>query len=595
MENALTWYVPTISAQIVIQIIMALVFSYLYAHDRKTFLILWAGGCYGWVLKLSFDLAIFQGHETAFFIILNQLGCIIGGFFLSWGTINFIGERMPKLFFAWAWFSAGWVVLSVFFQASFIQVLAPVIPLVVVIYLWTGLAFLKAGNVEVTGQRITSWGFVLTGLHLSSYPLLRDVEWFAPWGYLIAGALTFLLAIGILFVYYQRIRTSLTESETRLQLLAENAQDLIYRYRLVPTPGFDYVSPAALSITGYTPDDFYDGQADGLQLVPPIDPPVFQVSKDACRRFGQTQQLLRKDRSLVFIEQCSTIVVDDRGRPVAVEGIVRDITERIKVEEDLRKLEKSRVHLLTNISHDLRTPLSTVQGYVKAMLDQVITGPEEQHEYLNLVYNRVLKIKSMIQDLLDLAQLESRSMKLNLEKIAVNDLISQLFDKYRVDVMNAGLSFNLNSPGLREPGPSGAIPAVEVDPGQIERVFANLICNAVKHTSRGGTIAVGCEIVKVDGMLASRARPNTGAGSFAALVKVTDTGAGISLEELPFIFDRYYKGTAAAGKPGGAGLGLAISREIIEYHNGRIWAESVLGQGSTFSFTLPVIGHNFIV
>jgi len=594
LENTITWYVPTISAQIVIQIIMALVFSYLYAHDRKPFLIMWGVGCYGWVLKLSFDLAIFQGHETLFFHIFNQLGCIIGAYFLSWGTINFTGKRMPKLFFIWVWLTVGWVVLSVFSQASFIQAMAPIIPLVVAIYFWTGLAFLKAGNIEVTGQRITGWSFVLTGLHFGNYPLLRNVEWFAPWGYLIAGAMTFLLAIGILLVYYQQIKNSLTESETRLQLLAENAQDLIYRYRLIPTPGFDYVSPAALAIAGYTPDDFYAGRADGLHLVPsienPAENPAFQVSDDVRRRFGQTQQLLRKDGSAVFIEQRSTIVVDDSGQPVAIEGIARDITERIKAEEDLLRMEKSRIHLLTNISHDLRTPLSTVQGYVKAMLDQVISNPEEQNEYLNLVYNRILKINRLIQDLFDLAQLESRRVKFNLEQVAVNDLISQLFDKYRVDVLNAGLRFNLNSPDLREPDSAETMPFVKVDPDQIERVFANLIYNAVKHTPQGGTVSVGYKIVQVDGVRASRARTGTGAGCFEALVKVTDTGTGISPKELPYIFNRYYKGAATAEKAGGTGLGLAISKEIIEYHNGRIWAESVLNQGSTFCFTLPVAG-----
>ncbi|OPX89939.1 MAG: Sensor histidine kinase YycG [Pelotomaculum sp. PtaB.Bin117] len=294
------------------------------------------------------------------------------------------------------------------------------------IYFWTGLAFLKAGNIEVTGQRITGWSFVLTGLHFGNYPLLRNVEWFAPWGYLIAGAMAFLLAIGILLVYYQQIKNSLTESETRLQLLAENAQDLIYRYRL-------------------------------------------------------------------------------------------------------------------------------------------------------------------IQDLFDLAQLESRRVKFNLEQVAVNDLILQLFDKYRVDVLNAGLRFNLNSPAPREPDSSETMPTVEVDPDQIERVFANLIYNAVKHTPQGRTVSVGYKIVQVDGGRASRARTGTGAGCFEALVKVTDTGTGISPKELPYIFNRYYKGAATAEKTGGTGLGLAISKEIIEYHNGRIWAESVLNQGSTFCFAQRLI------
>lgn len=486
MESALSWYVPGIVAQITLHGIMALVFSYLYVHDRKPFLILWGIGSLGWVLARSFSLVIFQGYEAAAFLIIQQTGALMGGFFLCWGTMDFIGRKLPKPWTIWFWFTMGWIVLLVFLQVPLNQVNATapmhlmMVPMLLgqpVIHFWAGLAFLKAGNIRATGQRITGGAFFLTGLHLADYPLLRNVEWFVPWGYLIANALSFIIAIGILVAYYQQI-----------------------------------------------------------------------------------------------------------------------ITERIKAEEDMLRMEKSRVHLLTNISHDLRTPLSTVQGYVKAMLDQVVSKPEEQSEYLNLIYNRVLKINRMIQDLFDLAQLESRRVKLNLEQVAVNDLISQLFDKYRVDVLNAGLSFNLNSPGPREPDTSEVTPFVEVDPDQIERVFANLIYNAVKHTPRGGKVAVGYEIVEVDGARASRARTGTGAGSFEALVNVTDTGAGISPEELPYIFDRYYKGAAPAGKAtGGAGLGLAISKEIIEYHNGRIWAESVLGQGSTFSFTLPVIGHNFIV
>ncbi|NPV93155.1 MAG: PAS domain S-box protein [Firmicutes bacterium] len=586
MDNTLTWYAPTISAQITIQAVMALVFSYLYAHDRRRFLILWGIGCYGWVLKLSFDLAIFQGHQTAFFLIMNQLGCLIGGFFLGWGAINFIGKKLPKPWTVWVWLCVGWIVLAALFTIPLTLVLLPIALGVLVIYFWTGLAFLRAGNIEVTGQRITGWAFVLTGLHLGNYPLLRNVEWLAPWGYLTAGAMTFLLSIGILLAYYQRIRTSLTVSETRLRMLAENSPDLIYRYRLVPTPGFDYVSPAALAITGYTPDDFYAGRADGLKLVPGLENPAFPDSGNTHPGIGQYQQILREDGSAVFIEQRSTVVVDDRGRPVAVEGIARDITERIKAEEELLRMEKSRTHLLTNISHDLRTPLSTVQGYVKAMLDQVISKPEEQNEYLHLIYNRVLKINRLIQDLFELSQLESRRVKFNLCRVAVSDMVSQLFDKYRVDVQDAGLDFILNTPEPREPGLPEMF--VEVDPDQIERVFANLIYNAIKHTPPGGTITVGCETVQADVPRSSRTGAGTAAGGFAALVSITDTGAGISPEELPYLFDRYYKGAAAEGKSmGGTGLGLAISKEIVEYHDGRIWAESVLKPGSTFSFTLP--------
>jgi signal transduction histidine kinase len=470
VEKALTWYVPTITAQISIQVVMALVFSCLYAHDRKPFLMLWGIGCWGWVLKLSFDLALFYSPGTAIFQVMNQCGCILGPFFHGWGTMHFIGKKVPKAWVIWVWVHAGWMALPVVGIIPAHFALVPTAVGAAIIYFWTGCAFLQAGKIEVTGQRITGWVYFLTGLHMGNYPLLKNVEWFAPWGYLLGGVLTFLLAIGTLLVYYQQI-----------------------------------------------------------------------------------------------------------------------IAERVEAEEELRRMEESRMNLLTNISHDLRTPLATVQGYIKAMLDRVISTPEKQYEYLGLVYTRILKINRLIQDLFDLTRLESRRMEFNLQQITIQDLLSQLYEKYRVDVMNASLNFNFNNQASREPASLGNMPSVRVDPDLIGRAFDNLIYNAINHTPPRGSITVSYEIVPVDEAEASLAGTGANTGHFEAVIKVIDTGTGIAPEDLPYIFNRYYRGAASAGKPaGGAGLGLAISKEIIEHHNGRIWVESELNKGSIFAFSLPV-------
>lgn len=588
MENTAYWYVPTISAQISIQIIMALVFTYLYFHDRKPFLILWGIGCYGWVLKLSMDLVIFFSQAMVSSLFFLQIGCLVGSFFLCWGSINFMGKKLPQLWVIWVWAVFIGSILSLVFFKSLTDLIMLAITLgVLFIYTWTGLAFLKAGNIEVIGQRLTGWSLILTGLHFANYPWLKDVEWIAPWGYLLAGALTFLISIGILLVYYQRIRTNLLESETRLQLLAENAQDLIYRYRLVPSPGFDYVSPASLAITGYSPDDFYAGLADKLQLVPPQENLNPDHSEGCAGKIVKTQPILCKDGREVWIEQRSTGVVNQSGQLIAIEGIARDVTQRMKIEEELRRMEESRIHLLTNISHDLRTPLATVQGYIKAMLDQVISEPSEQNQYLTLIYNRVLKIKQLIQDLFELAQLESRSFEFNLQRVAIDELMARLFGKYETDIDNAGLKYETEFPG---PGGAGEKAVwAEIDAHQIERVFDNLIYNAIKHTPPGGVITVTYNQVPQNKRPDLNEMNREKDSELELLVQVKDTGAGISPEELPLIFDRYYKGgSTSAALRNSTGLGLSIAKEIIEYHNGRIWAESTVKKGSTFYFTLPL-------
>lgn len=221
------------------------------------------------------------------------------------------------------------------------------------------------------------------------------------------------------------------------------------------------------------------------------------------------------------------------------------------------------------------------------MLDQVISEPSEQNQYLTLIYNRVLKIKQLIQDLFELAQLESRSFEFNLQRVAIDELMARLFGKYETDIDNAGLKYETEFPG---PGGAGEKAVwAEIDAHQIERVFDNLIYNAIKHTPPGGVITVTYNQVPQNKRPDLNEMNREKDSELELLVQVKDTGAGISPEELPLIFDRYYKGgSTSAALRNSTGLGLSIAKEIIEYHNGRIWAESTVKKGSTFYFTLPL-------
>lgn len=236
----------------------------------------------------------------------------------------------------------------------------------------------------------------------------------------------------------------------------------------------------------------------------------------------------------------------------------------------LEQANMARRQLLANISHDLRTPLTSIQGYVEAMLDGVITDPEEKTKYLNLIYTKALVLNRLIKELFDLSHLEARQVPLKLRLVTPEELISQVCEKYQEDVKMAGL--NLMATTKPEVQPSEV--KLTADTDYIERVYANLIFNSIRHTPPGGTIQLSL-------------LPVTATDDSITLT-VRDSGEGIQQEQVPFIFDRYYQGTHPSDKTKNSGLGLNIAKEIIAAHGGHIWAESQPGAGMAIYFTLPV-------
>jgi signal transduction histidine kinase len=248
------------------------------------------------------------------------------------------------------------------------------------------------------------------------------------------------------------------------------------------------------------------------------------------------------------------------------------------INREMDRMEQSRKHLLNNVAHDLRAPVTLIQGYANAMLDGVIDGAEQRTRYLRLIRGNTANLSHLIEDLFELTQLESQRVTFNMGKIPVDELVRELYMKYETDIVNAGISPSL-APASWSGFPDGTSPVVNADPERIDRVFANLIYNAMKFTPRGGRIAVS------SGPGDAR---DSGGQLKEVVVSIADTGSGISAEDLPYLFDGFYKSPPSRNRAAGSGVGLAIARETVELHHGRIWAEGAPEQGSKFSFTLPV-------
>ncbi|UFJ39608.1 hypothetical protein LOK74_16305 [Brevibacillus humidisoli] len=245
--------------------------------------------------------------------------------------------------------------------------------------------------------------------------------------------------------------------------------------------------------------------------------------------------------------------------------------ELAKANEELFRMEQSRRRLLSNISHELGTPLTSIRGYIKAMLDGVAKPGDIQ--YLNVIYDKTKLLHRIINDLSELTRLETRQISFQFEQVAAIPFIRYLCHKYGMDVEKSSLQFEevvINSFAATD----GRIAVFDVDPDRIEQVFGNLVVNALKYTPQGGTIRFEVEGEATDDVHGT------------VTVKIIDSGIGIADDDLPHIFERFFK---VAGQPSdGAGLGLAICKEIIEYHQGTIGVNSRKGEGSTFFFSLPV-------
>jgi signal transduction histidine kinase len=244
-------------------------------------------------------------------------------------------------------------------------------------------------------------------------------------------------------------------------------------------------------------------------------------------------------------------------------AIFRNITQHKKIERELIELNQLKSDLLSNVSHELRSPLTSIKGIVGSLLQKDINLDMVTREaFLTGISEETDRLSSLVTNLLNMSRLEAGVWKPEKERCYISDIINDVIERQIWVQKKHTFETNL------EP----ELPEIYADYNQIRQVMINLIENASAYSDEGTRITVGARVV--DGMVE---------------VSVSDQGAGIPEEDLDKIFDKFFRGTQQRQQPGGTGLGLAVSQSIINAHSGRIWVESQVGHGSTFYFRLPVM------
>ncbi|UZR97250.1 sensor histidine kinase [Chondrinema litorale] len=228
--------------------------------------------------------------------------------------------------------------------------------------------------------------------------------------------------------------------------------------------------------------------------------------------------------------------------------------------EDLKQVDVLRKELIANVSHDLRTPISVISGYIETLnMKQGNLSAEEQRKYMDTIMKSIEKLKRLVNDLFELSKLEARQVNPKKECFALEEVLSETYQKYQVLAVKKNIQLEIDYQSA---------PTVYADLSMIERVLQNLMDNAIKYTPEHGKVEL-------------KLRENS---TEDIEIQIRNTGAGIPESELPNIFDRYYKG---AHHSGSTGLGLAIVKNILDIHEAPIKVSSMINQYTDFSFSLP--------
>ena len=234
--------------------------------------------------------------------------------------------------------------------------------------------------------------------------------------------------------------------------------------------------------------------------------------------------------------------------------VIRDTSES-------HRLDKMRTDFVANISHELRTPLVTLQGYSEAIIDGITESDEATKEFASIIYDESLRLARLVNDLLDLARIESGKETMHFTSFDIGDFLPRVMRKFNQMASEKGIRLQTDAPHR----------LIEADGDRLEQVFTNLIGNAIAHTDSGEIRIEATE--ETDGLR----------------IQLTDTGHGIPKEDLPFVFERFYKADKArtSGSKTGTGIGLAIVKNVVDAHHGKVSVSSTLGVGTTFEIYLP--------
>jgi PAS domain S-box-containing protein len=408
--------------------------------------------------------------------------------------------------------------------------------------------------------------------------------------------------------YIQLFLEELTDSQMKQQSLSYRIPEIIYSYST--SRGFTFVSHAIERLLGIKPEELYHQDFQSwLEYVHPQD------RESALMKFNQQledkneaeyeyRMLHQNRKDVIHIINRSTCILDNAGNLISIDGIIIDITQIKKMEHQLRMRNKQlefmteelrkanqrlmetdqrKSELVNIVAHDLRNPLNSIRMFTELLL-MYKNSPGEYEEFLHKIDQESLRLINLIDNFLDIEKIEAGRMRYRRQPVDLTELIQHFISIYHWEAEKKGIKLvaeNLNG-----------IPTIIGDQHRLSQVISNLLANALRFTPKGGSINIRAKTVSGTRRSDRMQPPSAEQPPKYVKISIQDTGPGIEQKLHQKIFEKFYQiNSPTVKKDSGIGLGLAIAKEIVEHHGGRIWVESEESEGATFFFTLPIESH----
>ena len=551
-------------------------YFYIFSRKQEKFMKYWG---FSWIansMSLLCLLCFFSSNDDIF-LELRKVVDMFNLLFLLFGSYSYTHLKVPTYWYRFSLYLLLLAIICIIYSFDLLSFYLPISVYQLIITGFLCYNIYKKWNL-VLGERITAalvfllWGCIKSVV--SIYETLLPITFNY---YMIEILMSNLVNFCILVIY-----VVYTQRENRLasdlyRTVVDNSKDVIFYFKLHPYEAFEYISPSILEVTGYPQSAFYDN------------PKMFQtltdnIHEEAIRDLF-TAKFPARDRIIIEMTNrsgetfwgeftCTIIRSQEDEEPVALEGSFRDITAIKTAELDQLHATKSRNMLLSYISHELRTPITSIAGYLTAISDGTIESSEEKQEAMEIITSKTLVLKKLVDDLDQLSKMQTHRFTFDFTLCTIPDVADFLITGNIGDAKSAGfdVSVDYDEASLTDYW-------VVVDLDRINQVFSNLITNAIKYSDKCRELQIA---FKTD-----RAAENF-------IVSVTDHGIGIQEAQLTHVFDQFYRAEndrkSKHGQPRieGRGLGLTLCKEIMLAHQGDIYAESTFGEGSTFTFIIPL-------
>lgn len=551
---------------------------------------------YGAMFLLDF-LNLFNPVTEVAYVMLRQMISLLGSYLFLLGTFRFFQMRMPTFIHLITIISAITMVIYPASPQLYHLTIMPNIIFCSGMLITAGCMFISISWTQKLPEKlIASFLILVWSIFINHFGFSIKGSSLAVLSYFIGILTVNLLILTLIIIYFKKLRFIDSKRSSRFRLLVENSSDSMFLYDY-NRKGFEYISPTISQLVDVdrkllydAPQRFFDHisvEKEDMDIINLFSRPIYKSGNGilCLDKNGNT----KKWSEIHYIP-----IYDNTGTVSAVEGILRDITNKKKLEEEVKAASDAKKELLENISHEIKTPVTLIKGYTESLLDKVVPT-ESTDAYLKMINSKAMMLTTLLDDLSQVSSLTSQSLEFKFYEQNASELFTDLFAQCDFHIKSSShesvLSSDIDGDAV-----------LIADPYRIQQVISNMINNAIRHTPSGRKIQISCTTHPEESMLHNNPNDvdyNIPTGEL--LFTVSDEGDGIPPDDLPHIFERnfssgrkikqdmqkkpmLYNDNFMASR---SGLGLHISKQIITQHSGRMFAKNNQWGGAEISFTLP--------